>query len=249
MKKKRCLALVVSALLSFCSAETNLDVLNKIRAYLPLLRDSPIGVIDADGKYTKESGRGLNCSGFVKWIADGFYSPLTNISEPKYMSVIKLREKHISERGTPDVLQYETNRDPYFGLDWTRNIAVELGRKRGEGYSYKTYDVTDSSICKYIPNCGYPINRIEEVLNEQSILQADRIYLGSVNGMFGNNPQLWQHYHVVVFIPYYENDSLKIAVLERNKETSFAYLLKRYPNTYCHLVAIKNTGSFELMKP
>ena len=73
--------------------------------------------------------------------------------------------------------------------------------------------------------------------------------MGSINGYFGEDPKLWQHYHIAVFIPYYENDVLKIAVLERNKETSFSYLLERYPNTYCHLVAIPTEGEFELMEP
>ena len=52
-----------------------------------------------------------------------------------------------------------------------------------------------------------------------------------------------------VFIPYYGNDVLKITVLERNKETSFKYLLQSYPNTYCHLVGISTEGEFELMEP
>ena len=191
------------------------------------LKDSSIGAIDADGCYLKNANNGLNCSGFAKWIVDGFYTPLCKNYEQKYMSIQKLRKKHLSERGTPDILIYEDSRDPYFGLDWTRNLAVELGKKRGEN----------------------PIWKIEKVLEEQEGLHPGRMYLGSINGYFGEEPKLWQHYHIAVFIPYYENDVLKIAVLERNKETSFSYLLERYPNTYCHLVAISTEGEFELMEP
>ena len=213
------------------------------------LNDSSIGAIDADGLYLKNSNHGLNCSGFAKWIVDGFYYPLAKNEPEKYISIQKLRTKHLEERGTPDILIYENSRDPYFGLDWTRNLAVELGKKRGENPSYKSYDVTDSSIATYVMNCGYPIWKIEKVLEEQEKLHTGRIYLGSINGYFGENPKLWQHYHVAVFIPYYEKDVLKIAVLERNKETSFSYLQERYPNTFCHLVAISTEGDFELMKP
>lgn len=213
------------------------------------LKDSSIGAIDADGCYLKNANNGLNCSGFAKWIVDGFYTPLCKNYEQKYMSIQKLRKKHLSERGTSDILIYEDSRDPYFGLDWTRNLAVELGKKRGENPAYKTYDVTDSSIATYVMNCGYPIWKIEKVLEEQEGLHPGRMYLGSINGYFGEEPKLWQHYHIAVFIPYYENDVLKIAVLERNKETSFSYLLERYPNTYCHLVAISTEGEFELMEP
>lgn len=227
-------------------AESSSDMLQSIRYQLPLLSDSPTGAIDSDGNYTKDSGNGLNCSGFAKWIVDGFYTPLTLNDEPKYISLQALRKKHPKERGTKDILIYEDSRDPYFGLDWTRNLAVELGKKRGENPSYKSYDVTDSSVSEYVMNCGYPLDKIEEVLKEQSEKHTDMFYLGSINGMFGKNPSLWQHYHIAVFIPYYENDELKIAVLERNKETSFPYLLKRYLNTYCHLVAISSKGEFEL---
>ena len=213
------------------------------------LKDSSIGAIDADGRYLKNTNNGLNCSGFAKWIVDGFYTPLCKDYEQKYMSIQKLRKKHLTERGTPDILIYENSRDPYFGLDWTRNLAVELGKKRGENPAYKTYDVTDSSIVTYVMNCGYPIWKIEKVLIEQEELHPGRMYLGSINGYFGEEPKLWQHYHIAVFIPYYENDVLKIAVLERNKETSFSYLLERYSNTYCHLVAIPTEGEFELMEP
>ncbi len=230
-------------------AEENNKILNDIRNKTSKLQDSSYGAIDADGRYLRATNKGLNCSGFAKWIVDGFYYPLAKNDPEKYISIQKLRTKHLEERGTPDILIYENSRDPYFGLDWTRNLAVELGKKRGENPAYKTYDVTDSSIVTYVMNCGYPIWKIEKVLEEQEGLHPGRMYLGSINGYFGEDPKLWQHYHIAVFIPYYENDVLKIAVLERNKETSFSYLLERYPNTYCHLVAISTEGEFELMEP
>ena len=250
LNKKLCFVLILG-ILSFdlAFALTSYEILNKIRDSLTLLHDSPTGAIDADGKYTKGSNDGLNCSGFAKWIIDGFYYPLAKNDEEKYISIQRLREKHFAERGTRDILVYEESRDPYFGLDWTRNLAVELGKKRGENSSYKTYDVTDSTISEYVPNCGYPLSKIEAVLIEQEKLRPGRIYLGSVNGMYGSEPSLWQHYHVVVFVPFYEDGVLRIAVLERNKETSFVYLQKRYPQTYCHLVYISTEGEFELMQP
>lgn len=228
---------------------SSFEILQEIGEKIPLLKDSPVGVIDANGNYTSDSNNGLNCSGFAKWIVDGFFYPLAKDETEKYISIQKLRTKHLKERGTPDILIYEDSRDPYFGLDWTRNLAVELGKKRGENPSYITYDVTDSTVYDYVKNCGYPLWKIEKVLKEQELLHPGRIYFGSINGYYGESPKLWQHYHVAVFIPYYENNVLKIAVFERNKETSFDYLLRRYPNTFCHLVAFSTEGEFELMKP
>ena len=230
-------------------ATSNYEIIKILREKIIHLKDSSIGVIDAAGKYINGANNGLNCSGFAKWIVDGFYYPLAKNETEKYISIQKLRTKHLTERGTPDILIYEDSRDPYFGLDWTRNLAVELGKKRGENPSYKSYDVTDSTISEYVMNCGYPLYKIEKILKEQNKMHPNRIYLGSINGMYGENPTLWQHYHIAVFIPYYENDILKIAVLERNKETSFEYLMERYPNTYCHLVAFSSVGDFQLMIP
>ena len=249
MKNKTIFIFFSFCLLVNSYADSSYKIMEEIHNKIGLLKDSPTGAIYEDGKFLKNSNNGLNCSGFAKWIVDGFYYPLAKNYPEKYISVQKLRTKHLEERGTPDILIYEDSRDPYFGLDWTRNLAVELGKKRGEKPSYKSYDVTDSSIATYIMNCGYPLWKIEKVLNEQEKLHPGRLYLGSINGYFGEEPKLWQHYHIAVFIPYYENDVLKIAVLKRNKETSFSYLLERYPNTYCHLVAIATEGEFELMEP
>ena len=247
--KKKILYVLLNILCLNCFSIESDKLIIDIRKVLQNLNDSAIGAIDANGLYLRNSNNGLNCSGFAKWIVDGFYTPLCNDDEPKYTSIQVLRKKHLEERGTPDILIFEDSRDPYFGLDWLRNLAVEIGKKRGENPSYKTYDVTDSTICDYVSNCGYPLWKIEKVLIEQESLHSGRIYLGSINGYYGENPKLWQHYHIAVFIPYYENDELRIAVLERNKETSFDYLLQRYPNTYCHLVGISTEGEFVLMEP
>lgn len=227
---------------------SNSIMLEKIRNELPNLKDSPTGAIDADGNYTKDTIQGLNCAGFAKWIVDGFYEPLAKSEETKYISLKAARKKHEGERGNAQMLVYEQSRDPYFGLDWTRNLALELEKKRGNQPSYKSNDVIDSTVSKYIANCGYPISLIENVLLEQAEKHPNFFFIASINGFYGK-PRLWQHYHVAVFIPYEVDGTQKIAVLERNKETSFSYLLKRYPNTFCHLVRISMNGEFELMKP
>ena len=249
LRKKTLLFAAVFCFVQLLIAEPNESVYHKILEKLPLCRDSKIGAIDAGGSYTKNSGKGFNCAGFAKWIVDGFYAPMAKNGEKKYISLSAVRKKHIGRRGCTYTLIYEQSRDPYFGLDWTRNLAMELGSRRGESCSYNEYDVTCSDVCEYIKDCGYPLDRLEEIIKERSKINSDKIYLGSINGFFGENPKLWQHYHVAVFIPYYKDGELRIAVLERNKETSFEYLQKRYSNTFCHLVAIENCGKFELMTP
>ncbi|HKK48915.1 MAG TPA: hypothetical protein VJ932_07435, partial [Alkalispirochaeta sp.] len=105
------------------------DIVRRIRAQLPQLSDADDGAMDADGSYVSieslellDEERGFNCSGFAKWIVDGLYQPLTGTLMP----VDTLREKHLDHRGTRWSRRVEETRDPYFGLDWTRNLAREI---------------------------------------------------------------------------------------------------------------------------
>lgn len=229
-------------------ALTNQEILESIREYLPELVISKTGAIDAAGNYTKGSGNGLNCSGFAKWIVDGFYTPIAEKEDYiyKYMSLVKLREKHIGERGGAETLEFEYTRDPFFALDWTRNIASELSKARKDFLtSYKGHDVCDFD---YSIDKGFLTKDIPDKLKKLAKKFPNRIYLGAINGPYGS-PNLWQYYHVVVFIPYLKDGEIEIAVLETDQETSFEYLWKRYPDTYCHLVWIENTGDFKLKSP
>ena len=232
---------------------SNNEVILEIRKKIQNLKDSPIGAIDSEGKYTTDSNNGLNCSGFIKWIADGFYMPIRkqNNELPLYMSLQALRTKHPNSRGDRYTNLFEDIRDPYFGLDWTRNIAISLANLRDKKkYGIEDFDIRDSEIVSYIEDRGYPIEAIEEVIKEQERKNPNRIYLCSISGPYGENPRLHQHYHVCVFIPYYADENqLQVAVFERNKETSFDYLKLRNPKPYCHIVWISTEGDFELMMP
>lgn len=232
---------------------SNNELIIEIRKKIQYLKDSPVGAIDSEGKYTLDSDNGLNCSGFIKWLADGFYMPLRRQKGevPLYMSIQALRIKHPNSRGDRYTNLFEEHRDPYFGLDWTRNIAVLLATLRNnQSYDIEDFDVRDSEIVSYIEDRGYPIEDIEKVIINQAKKNTNQLFLCSISGPFGENPRLHQHYHVCAFIPYYDmEDELKIAVFERNKETSFDYLKSRYPETYCHLVWISIEGDFELIVP
>jgi hypothetical protein len=248
--KKNLLLLLLSFISSILFAESSLFFYLSVRDNCKNLKDSSFGAIDANGNYTVDSNQGLNCSGFVKWVADGFYMPLRRKKNktPMYLSLQKLRIKHPKHRGDRYTNLYEDSRDPYFGLDWTRNIAVLLAEERNnQKYDIEDFDVNDSKILNYVEDRGYPMSRIEEVLFEQAKIYPERWYLCSISGPYGENPRLYQYYHVCAFIPYTDEDgNLKIAVFERNKETSFDYLEKRYSKTFCHLVWLSMDGEFDL---
>lgn len=66
-------------------------------------------------------------------------------------------------------------------MDWTKNLVVELGLKRGENTSY---------IADYVMDRGFSLEKIQNILMEQENKQPGRIYLGSINVFFGENPKL-----------------------------------------------------------
>ncbi|MDR2898166.1 MAG: hypothetical protein LBU99_05055, partial [Spirochaetaceae bacterium] len=60
----------------------------------------------------------INCSGFVKWILDGIVKPLTG----SFIKIAPLKTATVT--GTNWLEGWQTEREPWFGLDWTRNLAA-----------------------------------------------------------------------------------------------------------------------------
>ena len=66
------------------------SLVSQIRSHLSSLRDVEDGAIDADGTYVfiaslkpqPPGTGGLNCSGFAKWVVDGFYRPIVGENIP-----------------------------------------------------------------------------------------------------------------------------------------------------------------------
>jgi len=120
---------------------------------------------------------GLNCSGFAKWVVDGLLKPLTG----KRLPITPLKQPPLP-RGNTFSEPWEKLRDPYFGLDWTRNLAAEAGRVfRGErGADPKEYEVKRTAIAAlrtsggngatsrsypgYIEDAGFEIRGLKAVL-------------------------------------------------------------------------------------
>lgn len=221
-------------------------IVERTRAALPLLPDAEDGAMDASGNLVfieslarMERLPGFNCSGFAKWMVDGIYSARTG----RLLAIDPLKEKHLDRRGTPWSARYEEQRDPWFGLDWTRNLARELvALDRGVDPSAldpEIADVRSVPVADYIEDIGFPIERLEAVLYWLALTEPGTIYLGSVNRPFGDDPPLVQHTHVVVLLPYFEqNGRFAPVVMERNVETSTASLRRRYAGEHIHLVRV-----------
>lgn len=233
------------------------DILSLLRARMPFLEDTDDGAQDSEGRFVliKDGieqedavNGGFNCSGYAKWITDGFYYPLTG----SYLDIEELKVKHLDFRGNRWSLPYEEERDPYFGLDWSRNLAVNLlmaqsgVEEQQSQVDPERADLRQVDFFTYIEDVGYPVADLETLLFSAAFRNPGFVYLGSINSEYGKEPRLRQHFHIVVLLPYFTaNGDFRIAVMERNTENSTASLIKRYPADFIHLVRLDAQGLFQ----
>ena len=229
------------------------EMVSSVRPLLPGLPDAEDGAMDSEGNLvfieTLEAmgvDRGFNCSGFAKWIVDGIYGPRTG----RYLAVEPLKRKHLNHRGTPWSEPLEDSRDPWFGLDWTRNLAGAVAALDHDGVATviepTARDVRDVPFTPYIPNVGYAISDLQAVLYWLALREPGTIYLGSVSRSFGSAPVLRQHSHVVVFFPWFDSrGQFQLSVMERNVETGLVSLNRRYPGDFVHLVRVTPGEMFQ----
>ncbi len=216
-------------------------MVESLRANIDTLADSDDGAMDERGVYRFIDSlginpeAGLNCSGFAKWVVDGLYQMRTG----RLLSIESLKRKHLDSRGNAWSEQYEHERDPYFGLDWSRNLATSVLSLSGGRVGVEDADVRSVPFFEYIEDVGYSVQDLELVLYFLSRSEPGYFYIGSVNRDFGSNPVLKQHVHIVVLFPYFDkNGGFEVAVMERNLETSIESLENRYASDHIHLVRV-----------
>ncbi len=173
---------------------------------------------------------------------DGFFRPLAGTCT----DITALKEKDPAVRGNRWTGPLEDARDPYFGLDWTRNLVRDLARARGEPLgSAESGDVRDASGFAYIDDVGYAIADLPTVLFRLVRAAPGRVYLGSVNRPARDDPGLRLHDHVVVLLPYVDARRVfRVAVFESSAETGIGALTNRSPSDFIHLVQFDAWGIF-----
>ncbi len=237
-----------------------------VRERLPELRFHDDGAIDEQGRYVyietlqPQTGddQGLNCSGFAKWIIDGILRPLTGTR----LTVPPLKAP-FDGRGSSFTDVYEDLRDPFFGLDWTRNLAAAAWSVL-RSPSFANLDEIEvreqnlatvimrnngtSSLRSYpgfLRNAGYGIEGLHSLLYTLAINEPGHIYLAAVNNEQGT-PRLRQYFHVAVLVPYFnEYGEFQVACFESAAETSFSQFKTRYPGGYVNLSRIPVEARFE----
>lgn len=248
-----------------------------VRARIPFLRYADDGALDAEGRpvyiasgASQTAPAGLNCSGFVKWIVDGFYHPLAG----GYLDTKAMALRHSDLRSSSFAAPFEEELDPYFGLDWTRNLGVAIAdaalpsRRHGlmendvsespfaliaaeamatkapaavNGSSlYEDYPAADSDL-------GYEGPGLKALLYTLAIEEPGTIYLASLSRRDGQSiAGLRRHYHVAVLVPYFEeNGQFRIVVFESAAETSIDSLVARVGKDFVHLVRVQILPDFD----
>jgi hypothetical protein len=243
-----------------------------IRERLPSLRYAEDGALDAEGRAVRiatgapqQGPAGLNCSGFAKWIVDGFYGPLAG----KYLDPRAMAERRDDTRSNSFARPFEAELDPYFGLDWTRNLAVALSDAVHPSRRHGLFeaDVTDapfallasqppagsingSSVYEDYPaperDLGYEGRGLKALLYTLASRDPDAMYLASLSRRGGGPVAgLVRHYHVVIIVPYFEEDgSFRAAVFESAAETSLDSLVSRIGTDFIHLVRLPVLSDF-----
>lgn len=238
---------------------------SRIRAGLPGLAFQDDGALDENGRYVfienlRPQGEdpGLNCSGFAKWVVDGMLRPVTG----QRLAIAPLKAP-VTPRTSSLAANFE-NRDSLFGLDWTRNLALEAARVlrsssfarvenvevRRESFASLIDRSRGSAAIKNYPgfllNAGFSLEGIRPLLYTLAIDEPGCLYLASVNNERPTVPPQRQHYHVAVLVPYFsETGVFQVAVFESAAETGLTGFIGRHPNAMVNLVRIPVEGSFE----
>ena len=248
----------------------------QVRGRLGELEFADDGAIDENGNYVfidtlraqPQDFAGLNCSGFTKWLIDGILRPVTGLRLP-----ITPLKAPFGDRGSSFSVNWEERRDPYFGLDWIRNLAATANATlRSEAYrSLEEFEIRSDKFSLVIINenrtfvtnsypgfleeAGYGVEGLHPLLYTLAVDEPFSFYLAAVNNEIGapitpsnlrGAPRLRQYFHVAALVPYFdEYGEFRIVVFESAAETSFNAFRSRYPGHYVNLVKIPVTSTFD----
>lgn len=202
---------------------------------------------------------GVNCSGFAKWVADGLLRAIG--APPLAIPPLKIPPE---ARGSASSEPYESVLDPYFGLDWTRNLAVALGAayRGGPPKPVSEYEVRSvpiaalrisggdgtlsRSLPAYMKDAGFLMEGLKPILYALAIDEPGVLYLGSISRDMKEAPYVRRHFHVAVFLPLFlEDGSFQVRTFESGVESNFDSFVARYPGLSVNLMRVSAEAAFQ----
>jgi hypothetical protein len=242
--------------------------ISAVRERLPGLSFRDDGALDENNNYVfienleaQDGKGGLNCSGFVKWLIDGILRPVTG----KRLAIGPLKQPY-GTRGSSFTEMWEESRDPFFGLDWIRNLAsgvwTELRSESAgmlEEFEVRNWPFSEviarektagfpQSYPGFLENAGFGMEGLHPLLYTLALDEPGRIYLAAINTETGppatadnprGKPRMRQYFHIAALVPYFNRyGNFQVAVFESAEETRFNSFKTRYPGHYVNLVRI-----------
>ena len=188
-----------------------------------------IGEATSGGGILEKGQTGLNCSGYVKWVADGLYSAWSGTPGSRHLDIDVLRQTTSRSNRNPwnesrsasgDDAREDMEallRDPQFGLDWNRNLAWIVEETRlGRNLSADEKDALDTGKLIGIPyrrDLGYNLDDLASALYQLAAASPGAVYLAAVNSRFLPEPTesdpdpipLHQYWHVSILAPWFDS--------------------------------------------
>lgn len=247
--------------------------ITQVRRHISDLKFADDGTIDENGNHVfietllrqPSASAGLNCSGFLKWLIDGMLRPVTG----ERLAVNPLKEPY-GNRGSMFTAIWEERRDPFFGLDWIRNLASRAnGILRSPSYSkLEEFEVRNDNFSLvmvsdnrsfithtypgFMEEAGYGVEGLHPLLYTLAVERPFSFYLAAVNNEINatdnikGTPRLRQYFHVAALVPYFDEYGVfRVVVFESAAETSFNAFRSRYPGHFVNLVEVPVTAKFD----
>lgn len=254
-----------------------------LRSSLNLLEYDSDAALDADlinkkienlSELTQTNGKiKVNCSGFVKWLIDGVLLNLGGSAT----SIKDLKLRYVAERGSSFTEPYESVLDPFFGLDWTRNLSLKYHEflYPSRKFNISDFDLRDSYFSllsgmqdvlntklyfydypDYVQNQGFRVDGLKAILYVLALKEPGNFYLGSFNKIESLKTKavpegalFRRHYHVAAFFPYFtQTGEFEVAVFESAAETSLDKILEEKSREFVQLVRIPLEAGFTPIK-
>lgn len=232
-------------------------ITTRIDKALPDIKLADYKAMSEKGEWTdipdgSEYNRSLiNSFGFVKWIGDGFYKPATG----HLMNLNDLVLQHFEEAPNNNWLIKETfKRNPYFGMDWIKNIGLKLNRLSVPDVSIDEIEVRSLPFYGFTETAGFDTSALRFVMYYLAAKEPSRFYFISYSrpSRWNGDRTLLEHSKTAVAFPtvdyrglldiaYYENGE-KIAADEIEEKIGDAdiYLIGVETSTLFHLPPVKN---------
>ena len=181
-------------------------------------------VMIKDQQIQRQGVYGYDHYGFVKAIADYIYKKRKNSNIGLRIEDLKIR--HLNLRGQKLAEKFEYIRNPFFGLDWIRNIALKLSGKSVSMADY--YDIINIPKIAQLDMYGYHVQDIFYIAYYLAKQNPGNVFFFSINQETGSKPVLKHFTHVGLLIPYFINKKLNVRIFTKNDEINIYDFIRQY---------------------